>query len=304
MEIFNIGLPEILIFLLIAFVLLGPKDMVLTAYKIGQAIRKFVRSPVWREILHSAQEIRELPTKLMDESGLKEELEAIQKDTREAVQEVNASVKEAVEAARVPEAEHIRLETGPTIAPADGTVTASGPTYPPPVTPKKEELPAMPAVFDGPPVPGLARFPTPAAVEQPAAVDEPPAVSETPAAVDEPPAVSESPAAVPPRKRAPRKKKEEVPAPPVEAAEPPAVADQPVVDEAPAVSESPAAGEAAVPPRKRAPRKKAAAEPLTPEVEAVLARPADEGEASTRARRARARKNGAAPEAEAAQGER
>lgn len=152
MEIFNIGPLELLIFLILAFVLLGPKDMVLTAYKIGQAIRKFVRSPVWREILRSAQEIRELPTKLMDDTGLQQELEAIKKDTQDTVKEVNASMNEATKAMRVPEAEHIKLETGPKIEPAAGTIPAASQS-------SVESVPSMPAVFSGPPIPGLAQIP-------------------------------------------------------------------------------------------------------------------------------------------------
>ena len=159
MEIFNIGLPELFIFLILAFILLGPKDMVLTAYKVGESVRKFVRSPIWKEILKQAQEIRELPTKLMDETGLKEELESIQKDTQDAVKEVNTSIKEAVDAARVPEAEHIKLDTTLPTTPASGTVPATTtPASPAPVSSSSSQ-PAMPAVFDGAPIPGLAKLP-------------------------------------------------------------------------------------------------------------------------------------------------
>lgn len=154
MQILNIGPLELLIFLIVAFILLGPKDMVLTAYKIGQAIRKFVRSPVWREILRSAQEIRELPTKLMDETGLQQELDAIKKDTEDTAKELNASMNEATNALRVPEAENIKLETGPKIEPAAGAVPASADHK------SNESMPSMPAVFSGPPIPGLAQIPS------------------------------------------------------------------------------------------------------------------------------------------------
>jgi Sec-independent protein translocase protein TatA len=250
MEIFNIGPLELIIFLILAFVLLGPKDMVITAYKVGQAIRKFVRSPVWREILRSAQEIRELPTKLMDETGLQEELDAIKNDTQATLKEVNSSIKEVTEAARVPEAEHIRLETGPNITSASSTVpAATGNTYPPPVTKPSPEIRTMPAVFSGPPVPGMEVLTSPEA--------EGPVVSGTPGspegnesvAVDTPlvgeTLANEAPAAAvavteeqpPARKRAVRKKK----------IEDPSAADGAVSAEA---------AETIAPPRKRAARKK------------------------------------------------
>ncbi len=143
MEILNIGPLELIMFLVIAFVLLGPKGMVLTAYKIGQWIRQAVRSPMWKEILRSAQDIRDLPTKLMEETGLEEDLKAIKADTQAAVNEVNTSLKEAKEAARVPEAEHMRLGDSavvPTIAPAKATVPAAVLTeYPAPLVDENVE---------------------------------------------------------------------------------------------------------------------------------------------------------------------
>lgn len=118
MEILNIGPWELVIFLIIAFLLLGPKGMILTAYRIGTWIRSAVRSPMWREILHYAQEIRELPKKLMDETGLEAELKNVQQTTTDAMKEVDQTLKEVAEAARVPEAEHLRLQTGPESVPA------------------------------------------------------------------------------------------------------------------------------------------------------------------------------------------
>jgi Sec-independent protein translocase protein TatA len=110
MEILNIGPLELIIILVLMFVVLGPKQMVVTAYRIGSWIRGFVRSPMWKEILGYSMEIRELPQKLMDETGLKETLEEVRQSTQEATNELNQTVNEAVEAARVPEAEHLRVD--------------------------------------------------------------------------------------------------------------------------------------------------------------------------------------------------
>lgn len=234
MEIFNIGPMELIVFLILAFLLLGPKDMILTAYKIGEQIRKFVRSPVWREILRSAQDIRELPTKLMDETGLKEELEAIKKDTQDTVKEVNSTMNDAIGDMRVPEAEHIRLETGPVgsspnpsgpkdsgpkIEPAMRTMSVLNIPEPRPAvtTPKK-----LPGEVDGAPIPSTiqpaAQEMTPEAVEEiPAAVEQP-AAAEQPAVVETQPVVEELPVVLEPQlsevpqeakpKRASRKKVE------------------------------------------------------------------------------------------------
>lgn len=121
MEIFNVGVPELIIIFILMFLLLGPKEMIRTAQRIGAWVRKAIKSPMWREVMGYSQEIRELPQKIMDESGLKETLEEVRKDTTAATNEINASLKEVAEAARVKEAEHVRIEFDPkdtnTIAP-------------------------------------------------------------------------------------------------------------------------------------------------------------------------------------------
>lgn len=125
MEILNIGPLELIIVLLIMFILLGPKEMILTAQRIGSWIRRFVRSPMWREIMGYSQDIRELPKKLMDETGLEDTLKEVQESTQSAVKDINQSVKEAADAARVPEAEHLHLDT--TVPAAEKTKPAASP---------------------------------------------------------------------------------------------------------------------------------------------------------------------------------
>jgi Sec-independent protein translocase protein TatA len=116
MEIFNIGPLELIIVIIIMFVLLGPKEMILTANRIGRWVRTIIRSPMWREIMGYSQEIRELPKKLMDDTGLDEALKEVNQSTQMAVNDLNTTVNEAVQAARVPEAEHVRIQTTPVTA--------------------------------------------------------------------------------------------------------------------------------------------------------------------------------------------
>ncbi len=119
MEILNIGPIELIVFFLIMFFLLGPKGMVLTAAKIGGWIRKLVHSPIWKEIMGYSQEIRELPQKIMDDTGLKETLDEVEKTTKATASELNTTVNEALKDARVPEAEHLRIDTTPGAVPAN-----------------------------------------------------------------------------------------------------------------------------------------------------------------------------------------
>lgn len=72
MEIFSIGPLELFFILLIALIVLGPKDMVKTGRTIGRFLNKLVRSSTWKTIQRTTQELRQLPTYLMRESNLEE----------------------------------------------------------------------------------------------------------------------------------------------------------------------------------------------------------------------------------------
>ncbi len=93
MEILGIGLPEMAFIVLIALILLGPKEMLEASRTMGKALRKFVTSPTWQAMRTTGQELQQLPTKLMREAGL-EELEQMGK-------EVQGMTKEMQDAARI-----------------------------------------------------------------------------------------------------------------------------------------------------------------------------------------------------------
>ncbi len=95
MQIFNIGPLELIIIFLIMFILLGPEGMIKTARQIGIWIRKIIQSPIWRDIMGYSQEIRELPTKIVRETGLDEDLEEIRKSTQLTADELEKTVSEA-----------------------------------------------------------------------------------------------------------------------------------------------------------------------------------------------------------------
>ncbi len=79
MEIFGIGPLELLFILLIMLIVLGPKDMVKTGQRLGRMIRNLTRSPTWIAMMNTSREIREMPTRLVRESGLEEEVSEISK---------------------------------------------------------------------------------------------------------------------------------------------------------------------------------------------------------------------------------
>ena len=69
MEIFGIGGPELALIIIIALILLGPKDMEKAGKTIGKFLRDTVTSDSWKLFQQTAREIRTLPNRLMREAN-------------------------------------------------------------------------------------------------------------------------------------------------------------------------------------------------------------------------------------------
>lgn len=81
MEILGIGASELIFILLIAIIVLGPKDMQKAGRTIGRWLNQFVRSDSWKALQRASKEIRDLPTSLMREANL-EELKEMDREIR------------------------------------------------------------------------------------------------------------------------------------------------------------------------------------------------------------------------------
>lgn len=85
MDILGIGPLEFILILIIAFIVLGPADMVKAGRTIGKFLRKIVTSPTWRAVTQTSNEIRRIPNKLIREAGLEEELSSLQDIQRQGL---------------------------------------------------------------------------------------------------------------------------------------------------------------------------------------------------------------------------
>lgn len=72
MEIFNLGIPELLFILIIMLIIWGPKEMANNARKAARFFRKITQSETWRMVRETTTELRELPTQLVREAALEE----------------------------------------------------------------------------------------------------------------------------------------------------------------------------------------------------------------------------------------
>ena len=72
MDILGIGVPELVFILIIALIVLGPKDMQKAGKTVGKWMRKVVMSDEWKGIKNASRRLRTLPNTLMREASLDE----------------------------------------------------------------------------------------------------------------------------------------------------------------------------------------------------------------------------------------
>ena len=86
MEILGIGATELLFILIIAIIVLGPRDMQRAGRTIGRWLNALVRSDGWRALQRASQEIRRIPTHLMREANLEpDELREMDREVRRSI---------------------------------------------------------------------------------------------------------------------------------------------------------------------------------------------------------------------------
>ncbi len=82
MELFGIGPLELLFIILIAVIVLGPKDIEKTAKAVGRGLYRLVRSDTWKTLTQTSRRIRTLPNELMRQAGIEELQKDLNKEVR------------------------------------------------------------------------------------------------------------------------------------------------------------------------------------------------------------------------------
>lgn len=83
MEILGIGPSELVFVVIIALIVLGPKDMQKAGRTIGQWLNRLVKSEGWKVFQQTSRELRNLPTNLMREANM--DLKEAEDDIRRAI---------------------------------------------------------------------------------------------------------------------------------------------------------------------------------------------------------------------------
>ena len=92
MEFLGIGPLEFLLIVVIAVIVLGPKGMVKAAREIGLLIRKVVTSPLWRDVMDTSREIRDIPQKIVREAGIEEDIKELRRSTQGMLNKIQKPV--------------------------------------------------------------------------------------------------------------------------------------------------------------------------------------------------------------------
>jgi sec-independent protein translocase protein TatB len=127
MDILGIGPLELLFILVIALIVLGPKDMVKAGRTIGKFLRQLVTSPTWGAITRTSSELRTLPNKLIRDAGLEEDMKEIENATK---QTISADLKSDLDEWQ---RDIASWTTPPSIGkpPSEGVITDEGPASSP-----------------------------------------------------------------------------------------------------------------------------------------------------------------------------
>ncbi|HVN14823.1 MAG TPA: twin-arginine translocase TatA/TatE family subunit [Anaerolineales bacterium] len=100
MEVFGIGGPELVFIIIIALIVLGPKDMQKAGKAIGHWLNRLVNSDGWKLFQNTSREIRRLPTTLMREANMDlSETEKDLKDIKNAI-DPRAQLRSSVPASK------------------------------------------------------------------------------------------------------------------------------------------------------------------------------------------------------------
>ena len=106
MDILGIGPLELMFIVLIALIVLGPKDMVKAGKTIGRTLRTIVSSDTWKIVNQASREVRNLPNKLIREAGIEDLQKQLptQKEIEKSlgVDELNKSIRASTPAEFTP----------------------------------------------------------------------------------------------------------------------------------------------------------------------------------------------------------
>jgi len=92
MDFLGVGPMELIFVVILALIILGPKDMQKAGRSLGRWMNNLVRSDTWKMVRQASNKIKYLPNELMREAGL----EDIKKASQAINKEINNEISEEI----------------------------------------------------------------------------------------------------------------------------------------------------------------------------------------------------------------
>ena len=102
MRIFNVGIREVILLLVLMLILFGPRQMQENARKLARGIRRFVRSDTWRTFLGVYDDVNSIRDEVIRESGIREVQDSLRGVNRQ-LNELDSDLRKAAEVSHAPE---------------------------------------------------------------------------------------------------------------------------------------------------------------------------------------------------------
>jgi len=102
MRIFNVGIREVILLLVLMLILFGPRQMQENARKLARGIRRFVRSDTWRTFLGVYDDVNSIRDEVIRESGIREVQDSLRGVNRQ-LNELDSDLRKAAEVNHAPE---------------------------------------------------------------------------------------------------------------------------------------------------------------------------------------------------------
>jgi len=93
MDLLGVGPLELLFLILIALIVIGPRDIGKAARSIGRFLNRLYRSETWRMLTETSRKLRNLPNQLAQEAALEDSLDEMHQTIREVGQEIAQDVR-------------------------------------------------------------------------------------------------------------------------------------------------------------------------------------------------------------------
>lgn len=94
MEFLGVGPMELIFVVILALIILGPKDMQKAGRSMGRWMNNLVKSDTWKMVRQASNKIKYLPNELMREAGLEDIKKASQELNKEINQEISQEIKD------------------------------------------------------------------------------------------------------------------------------------------------------------------------------------------------------------------